>query len=348
MSCKCIVLTLGPPQELPWWWDELSGTGLQESIRYERISLGVRGNRRSGISVLPRLIVRLVRLLRDAKRDGVSDILTFESDLTCYLIALLQYWPALREPRHVIVQFIASEVSPGAGSWLKHLVRRLLLRTVSLVICSSSEEVAYYREIFGWPASKAAFVPFHTDARLLDVKPVEEEPPFVLSAGRSYRDFAVLARAVAGTGIRTEVVCGRGGPGLTEVPAEMRVIEEVPLADLMEKMRRATIVVLPLLPKRISTGQTVLLQAMALGKPVVATATAGTNDYIEPGHDGVLVPAGDAAAMREAIRMLWNDSTARARMAESARSRVANRHLPRHYALSVRGALAGRGSRRSP
>jgi len=248
----------------------------------------------------------------------------------------------------VIVQFIASELSPGLGSGVKHSIRRLLLRTVFLVICSSREEVEYYRKIFCWPAYKTAFVPFHTDARLLDVHPIEDEPPFVLSAGRSYRDFAVLAKAVAGTGIRTEIVCGRGGPRLAEVPAEMQVVEEMPLPDLMERMKRATIVVLPLEPKQISTGQTVLLQAMAHGKAVVATATAGTNDYIESGLDGVLVPPGDADALRDAIRTLWQDPAARARMGERARRRIAERHLPRHYALNVRSALARRAGLRPP
>jgi glycosyltransferase involved in cell wall biosynthesis len=348
VSCKCIVLSLGPPHDAPWWWDQIVGTGLQQCIHYERISLGEPGRRRSGLSAIPSLALRLVRLLRAARHEGVSHILTFESDLTCYLIGLLQYWPGLREPRHVIVQFIASELSPGPGSRAKHFVRRVLLNTVFLVICSSRDEVAYYREIFRWPASRTAFVPFHTDARLLDVQPIEDEPPFVLSAGRSYRDFAVLARAVAGTGIRTEVVCGRGGPRLAKVPAEMQIIEEMPLPDLMERMRRASIVVLSLEPKRISTGQTVLLQAMAHGKAVVATASAGTTDYIESGLDGVLVPPGDADALRDAICTLWQDPTARVRMGERARRRIAEQHLPEHYALNVRSALTRRGGLRSP
>ena len=51
----------------------------------------------------------------------------------------------------------------------------------------------------------------------------------------------------------------------------------------------------------MSTGQVVILEAMALGKPVIATETVGTPDYIENGITGILVPPWDQGALRKAI-----------------------------------------------
>lgn len=50
-----------------------------------------------------------------------------------------------------------------------------------------------------------------------------------------------------------------------------------------------------------ATGQVVILEAMALGKPVIATEIVQTLDYMENGIAGILVPAGDKGALRKAI-----------------------------------------------
>jgi glycosyltransferase involved in cell wall biosynthesis len=63
----------------------------------------------------------------------------------------------------------------------------------------------------------------------------------------------------------------------------------------------------------------VLLEAMASGIPVIATAAGGPLDIIRPGVDGILVPPRNAQALGEAIRSL---DTQRQRLALAARSRV--------------------------
>jgi glycosyltransferase involved in cell wall biosynthesis len=54
-------------------------------------------------------------------------------------------------------------------------------------------------------------------------------------------------------------------------------------------------------------GPLVLGEAMALGRPVVATAAPGAGDVIEDGHTGLLVPPGDPAAMAGAILRVLGD-----------------------------------------
>jgi glycosyltransferase involved in cell wall biosynthesis len=62
------------------------------------------------------------------------------------------------------------------------------------------------------------------------------------------------------------------------------------------------ILVVPLESLVRSTGQSVILEGMAFGKPVIATRTTGTVDYIQSGINGVLVPTGDPVALRNAIK----------------------------------------------
>ncbi len=66
----------------------------------------------------------------------------------------------------------------------------------------------------------------------------------------------------------------------------------------------------------------VLLDAMALGKPVVATRAGGIPEVVRHGETGLLVPPGDSRALGEAIAQVLCDRDLAVRLGEGARSRV--------------------------
>ncbi len=116
---------------------------------------------------------------------------------------------------------------------------------------------------------------------------------------------------------------------------------DLPLKELIELIARSMIVVLPLQERQISTGQSVLLEAMAMGKPVVATRVNGTVDYIEHMTTGLLVPPNDPQAMRDALTLLAGDVELRQRLGNAGRREVLRQYLPNHYAQGVSDALRG-------
>ncbi|HEX5870809.1 MAG TPA: glycosyltransferase family 4 protein [Longimicrobium sp.] len=65
-----------------------------------------------------------------------------------------------------------------------------------------------------------------------------------------------------------------------------------------------------------------LAEAMAAGVPVVATAVGGVPDVVEDGASGILVPAGDPAAMADAVRRLLTDPMLRGRLMAGGRLRA--------------------------
>ena len=67
----------------------------------------------------------------------------------------------------------------------------------------------------------------------------------------------------------------------------------------------------------------VLLEALAMGLPVVATDIPGTRDVIGHGVNGVLVPPDDAVALRKALLRVATDPDGYQRMSEAARRRSA-------------------------
>ena len=65
-----------------------------------------------------------------------------------------------------------------------------------------------------------------------------------------------------------------------------------------------------------------VLQAMAAGVPVVATAVDGTPEVVEDGVTGLLVPPGDPAAAAAALSRLFADDLLRRRCVDAARGRL--------------------------
>jgi colanic acid/amylovoran biosynthesis glycosyltransferase len=71
----------------------------------------------------------------------------------------------------------------------------------------------------------------------------------------------------------------------------------------------------------------VLMEAMALERPIISTYIAGIPELVRPGKDGWLVPAGDVAALVEAMRACLEASVDSLNsMGEAARERVLARH----------------------
>jgi glycosyltransferase involved in cell wall biosynthesis len=71
----------------------------------------------------------------------------------------------------------------------------------------------------------------------------------------------------------------------------------------------------------------VIMEAMALRRPVISTFVAGIPELVRPGEDGWLVPAGDVDALQSAIEAcLSAPEEVLVRMGEAGRERVLARH----------------------
>ena len=73
----------------------------------------------------------------------------------------------------------------------------------------------------------------------------------------------------------------------------------------------------------------VILEALAVGLPVIATRTAGIEDIIEHGKTGFLVLPGDSRAIRRYIDLLHRDKALQARMSEDCKKEAARYAWPR-------------------
>jgi glycosyltransferase involved in cell wall biosynthesis len=65
-----------------------------------------------------------------------------------------------------------------------------------------------------------------------------------------------------------------------------------------------------------------ILEAMAAGRAVVATAVGGTPEAITDGESGLLTPPGDSAALAKAIREVLSDPSLAGKMGATGKARV--------------------------
>jgi glycosyltransferase involved in cell wall biosynthesis len=77
----------------------------------------------------------------------------------------------------------------------------------------------------------------------------------------------------------------------------------------------------------------VVLEAQAMGLPVVCSGIGGMAELVQNGIDGLHVPAGDAAALAEAMVMAAADTDLWSRLASAAPHRTQATHVAEHVAL---------------
>ena len=99
----------------------------------------------------------------------------------------------------------------------------------------------------------------------------------------------------------------------------------------------------------------IVLEAMAAGIPVVASAVGGIPDQLRHGEEGILVPPDDPDAVGEALGALLLDPAYARRLGEAGRLRTENEFshetLVRRIEIVYRAALDGdtvRGAAREP
>ena len=336
---RTLLVTASSTHRPPWWWNDIDHDATTCELEHETVI--VENGRLSRLLSIEsaRLFWRVAALLF-AGRRRYRYVYTFECGWLSFAIAFIQTLTGYHRPRHVILQFIMREKTATWQSRLKYAFMRWCFSSVHLCICSSRAECRYYESAFRWPAAKLAFVPLHTDPRLLEQP--STEGAFVIAAGRTFRDYPTLIEAFRTLDTPLVIVAGKSAAGHGALTANITMRFDLPAKELNELMANSLAVAVPLERRRISIGQSVVLQAMTFGKAVIATRVPGTEDYIEHMETGILVEPGDAAAFRDAVRLISEDAALRARLGRAARARVLEQYLPRHYASAVSGILGMR------
>jgi glycosyltransferase involved in cell wall biosynthesis len=180
--------------------------------------------------------------------------------------------------------------------------------------------------------------------------------PRIVCVGRLCVQKAQTLLAEAGArlrddGIAFEIVLLGDGPLRPDLEAAIRserlegrvvVVGWASGDRVRHEIAGARVLVLPSLAENLPV---VIMEAMALGRPVISTYVAGIPELVRPGENGWLVPPSDVAALTEALReALAAPIEQIARMGAAGRKRVLEQHDAAREAAKLKVLFAERGS----
>jgi glycosyltransferase involved in cell wall biosynthesis len=263
---------------------------------------GIVGNlKRSPLKVLL-LPLFLLSYARAARRAALAVDLVHAHWLPSAL-------PALLTGKPFVVQLWGTDVElAGRVPW----ALRRLLRRARLVLCPSPALVDAARELGAQDC-----VLLSSGVSIPEDVAEPGEPPHVLYVGRLSEEKGVRELAEATEGM-ARVVVG-DGPLRHLFPD---AVGFVPPTELGPYYGRAAVVACP--SRREGYG-VVAREAMAYGRPVVASSVGGLVDAVEDGATGLLVPPRDPAALRTALERVLADRALRGRLGEAARATARER-----------------------
>jgi glycosyltransferase involved in cell wall biosynthesis len=145
------------------------------------------------------------------------------------------------------------------------------------------------------------------------------------------------------------LIVGGGPPGPDEYVEELRRrAADSPVAgniiftgyrrDVPELMAAMDVVAVPSLREVFGL---VAVEAMALARPVVASAVGGLPEVVEDGVTGILIPPRDPSALAEAVTRLYTDAPLREKMGVAGRRRAGERFDLKVHVKKIENIYAG-------
>lgn len=208
-------------------------------------------------------------------------------------------------------------------SWWRRKVNTIALKHMWTQLFGEGE-LAGVVDFYHVPDSRIEVNQFGVDTEFWT--PGDNEGDYVLAVGNDERrDYELLIRVAAKIDEKVIIVTRRKINA--DVPSNVEILKggwhEEALTD--EKLRNlyqnARLVVIPLLNSPQPSGQSVCLQAMACGKPVVLTRTDGlwSHTMMREDENVVFVPPGNEKALLKVIKQLVRNSEKRKKIGKYAR-----------------------------
>ncbi len=234
---------------------------------------------------------------------------------------------------------ISSERTMGQEGYLRRFLNRLTSGLSDAIICVSDNVAIYAAQKIGIYEKKIFTIPNGIDISAFEASPTQQiarknnklpgEKIIIGAIGRPrwVKGFDVLISAVAKiTELNILLLFVGDGPDQYKL---RQLVKNIGQSDRIFFWGDQSEIqeILPILDILVNSSfhegmSNIILEAMAAGLPVVATAVGGTPEVVVDGETGLLVPPGDPDSLAAALLRLIQDKDLRTKMGLAGRKRV--------------------------
>jgi glycosyltransferase involved in cell wall biosynthesis len=222
-------------------------------------------------------------------------------------------------PHVMLTCWLAEDCQRMSSAQLRSVRRSI--RSVSTVAVFSANQVPILHEVLAVERERINVVPFGVDTQYYDPSAVNGlvgGGGLVAVGGDSRRDYATLAEAIRIADVPMTLVCYPRNIAGLDLPPQIEVRSGVYHDDYRKLLLSADLVVTPTTAPAYPSGQSVVLEAMSMGRATLTTASPAMQEYVTDGVNGVLVPPRDPVAMAQLITGMLADDDRRKSLGTAA------------------------------
>lgn len=341
-----------------WGITQMEDNGIQANIlRYQQFGF------LKTLSAKLKALGDLDQQLRILAVAEPYDVIYSGHYFTTSLLALLRKLKLLRQPI-VAIAFQA----PRQSRWSQLFVK-LFVSGNDKIICLSEPIKDHFEKELGIPAERLEFIEWGYDVEFHPARPMHlpetHQNGYILSTGKSFRDYKTLIEAFSQLNYPLNIVgysdnildtLDRLPPHIEmtiplqaistgtadastrsrQLPDNVKTIDRLlKTAEVNEKYNQAFAVAIPLdLPPHKphnALGLSSLVEAMCMGRAVIATENKDTGLSLEREKIGLTVPHRDPIAWRQAVQSLIDHPEETQEMGQRARYLAEKRYNLKHF-----------------
>ena len=241
----------------------------------------------------------------------------------------LAFWSSFRKFNRPIVGIQCGILNYSFNPIRIRVTRALLNKMFSQLY--GVGELNAIQEIYGADPNRIEVNCFGVDTKFWKPSANRSDDRYILAVGNdASRDFDTLIRAARQINQRLIIVTKRQLPdplpdNVTQIQGTWKT-QELDDNEIRHLYQKSIAVAVPLLPVLQPSGQSVALQGMACGKPVILTKTKGLweNDQLKDMQNILFVSPKDTGDWKQKIQLVNNDQGLMQRIGESARQYALN------------------------
>jgi glycosyltransferase involved in cell wall biosynthesis len=246
------------------------------------------------------------------------DVIFHVNSFTSQLLFILF---GFRKPKWVLYDYSLVGLL-GETKTIKQKLLAYIIRHTAGIITLSKVEADRLVEKFPLLEGKVEFIRYGCDTEYFKPRNLPEQHVILTVGYDPGRDYATLFEATKDLGVKVVVTKShrtKSMPAVLPAHVEVRAFTD---AELLEQYSVSKKIVIPLDTRggiNDAMGCSTLVEAMAMGKAVVASQTFTLESYIANGINGVTVPQRNVGEMKNAISDLLSNDTKRKEMGARAR-----------------------------